>query len=54
MTRTAACEVEFWPTFDPTAVEGNRQARMDAYRGVRDGLISRILDRFPVHKVPQA
>ena len=29
MTRTMACDVEYWPTFDPTAVEGNRddQAR---------------------------
>ncbi len=46
MTRTMACEVEFWPTFDPTAVEGSREVMLDAYRGVRDGLLRRIGARF--------
>jgi len=48
MTRTMACEVEFWHTFDPSIVEGNREARLDAYRQVRDQLMKRILERFPV------
>lgn len=48
MTRTMACEVEFWHTFDPSIVEGNREARLDAYRQVRDELMRRILERFPV------
>ena len=48
MTRTMACEVEFWHTFDPSIVEGNREARLDAYRQVRDQLMKRIMDRFPV------
>lgn len=48
MTRTMACEVEFWHTFDPSIVEGNREMRLDAYRQVRDQLMQRILDRFPV------
>ena len=26
MTRTMACEVEYWPTFDPTLAEGSREA----------------------------
>jgi protein-tyrosine-phosphatase len=47
MTRTMACDVEYWPTADPTAVEGNRETRLDAYRAVRDGLIERIKARFP-------
>ena len=47
LTRTMATEVEFWNTFDPSLVEGNREARLDAYRGVRDTLIKRILARFP-------
>ncbi|MGB8841303.1 MAG: low molecular weight phosphatase family protein [Aliidongia sp.] len=47
MTRTMACDVEFWPTLDPTAVEGNRETRLDAYRAVRDGLVRRIASRFP-------
>ncbi|MBX9634318.1 MAG: arsenate reductase ArsC [Magnetospirillum sp.] len=47
LTRTNACEVEFWPTFDPTLVEGSRDARLDAYRQVRDELMRHILARFP-------
>ncbi|TNC95202.1 MAG: protein-tyrosine-phosphatase [Stygiobacter sp.] len=48
LTRTNACEVEFWNTFDPTLVEGSREARLDAYRQVRDELERRIRKRFPV------
>ena len=48
MTRTMACEVEFWNIFDPTAVEGAREARLAAYRMVRDDLMRRIKARFPV------
>lgn len=51
LTRTSACEVEFWPTFDPTIIEGNRETRLQAYREVRDGLMARILERFPLPKV---
>jgi protein-tyrosine-phosphatase len=47
LTRTMACEVEFWPMFDPTAVEGSREERLAAYRMLRDHLRSRILERFP-------
>ena len=48
MTRHMACEVEFWNTFDPSLVEGSRELRLDAYRDVRDSLMRRILERFPV------
>jgi protein-tyrosine-phosphatase len=48
MTRVMACEVEFWNTFDPSMIEGNRDARLDAYRQVRDQLMERIKARFPV------
>ena len=34
LTRTVACEVEFWHTFDPTAVRGSREVRLEAYREV--------------------
>ena len=47
LTRTMACEVEFWPMLDPTAVEGNREEMLNAYRRVRDQLRQRILERFP-------
>lgn len=42
MTRFMACDVNFWNTFDPTVVEGNRANRLDAYRQVRDHLLRRI------------
>jgi protein-tyrosine-phosphatase len=46
LTRTNAAEVEYWPTADPTAVEGSREQRMDAYRAVRDQLAAHIRARF--------
>jgi protein-tyrosine-phosphatase len=46
MTRTMACEVEFWPTLDATAVDGSRETRLAAYRDVRDTLLKRIQERF--------
>jgi hypothetical protein len=42
-----AVELEFWHTFDPSIVEGNRDSRLAAYRQVRDQLIARIRERFP-------
>ena len=41
-TRTLACDVLYWPTIDPTAVDGSRERKLDAYREVRDGLSKRI------------
>ena len=41
-TRTLACDVVYWPTVDPTAVEGSRERRLNAYRETRDGLSRRI------------
>lgn len=46
LTRTMAVEVEYWPTYDPTAVEGSREQQLDAYREVRDKLMRRIQARF--------
>ena len=46
LTRTLACEVEFWNTFDPTIAEGSREERLDAYRMVRDQLKARLIKRF--------
>ena len=53
LTRTMACDVEFWNTFDPTIVEGTREQRLDAYRQVRDTLMKRIRERFPVEGAPK-
>ncbi|HEY2890603.1 MAG TPA: arsenate reductase ArsC [Dongiaceae bacterium] len=53
MTRTMAAEVEFWNTFDPSVVEGSRETRLQAYRQVRDQLMKRILQRFPLPGAPR-
>jgi protein-tyrosine-phosphatase len=46
LTRTSAAVIEYWPTVDPSAVEGARDQRLDAYREVRDQLMRRITARF--------
>jgi protein-tyrosine-phosphatase len=46
LTRTAAAAVEYWPTADPTVVQGSREQMLDAYRDVRDGLMRRIKARL--------
>ena len=47
MGRLRSVEIAYWPTFDPTLVSGARETVLDAYRGVRDTLEARILERFP-------
>ncbi len=46
LTRTIAAEVEYWPTVDPTVLQGSREQMLDAYREVRDTLARRIKDRL--------
>jgi protein-tyrosine-phosphatase len=46
LTRTASIEVEYWPTPDPSVVEGSREAKLEAYRAVRDKLGDRIMQRL--------
>ena len=46
LTRTLAADVEYWPTPDPSGIEGNREQRLDAYRVARDQLMARIRERF--------
>ncbi len=53
LTRTMACEVEFWPTLDASIVEGSREQRLEAYRQVRDMLRKRIGARFTLDLKPQ-
>jgi protein-tyrosine-phosphatase len=52
MTRTMACELEFWNTFDPSLTEGSRETVLEAYRQVRDGLMRRITARFEAAPPP--
>ncbi|MDJ0983683.1 MAG: arsenate reductase ArsC [Kiloniellales bacterium] len=46
LTRTMACEVEFWRVLDPSLIEGSRETRLQAYREIRDQLLRRIQERF--------
>jgi protein-tyrosine-phosphatase len=46
LTRRLAVDVEYWPTADPTIVEGSREQRLEGYRSLRDQLMARIKQRF--------
>ena len=46
LTHTVAADVEYWPTPDPTTMEGSREQKLGAYRDVCDGLMMRIRRRF--------
>ena len=46
LTRTMAVDVVYWPTPDPTIIQGSREQMMDAYRAVRDRLVSQIRQRL--------
>ena len=54
MTRTMACEVLFWNTFDPSVLpeDVRREEKLDAYRLVRDQLMTRIKEQFPLAPAP--
>jgi protein-tyrosine-phosphatase len=52
LTRSMALKVEYWQTPDPSAVTGNREVRLDAYRATRDHLIDMIRRRFPPQAKP--
>lgn len=46
MARGRAAEIEYWPIYDPTLTEGSRDARLAAYRDVRDALYAKLAARF--------
>lgn len=48
LTRNIACQVEFWPTFDPTSIIGPREVQLQAFRDVRDQLWQKIITKFPL------
>ena len=52
-TRHMAAEVEYWPTFDATAIEGDRERKLEAFREVRDLIMKRIRERFPALLKPE-
>lgn len=52
LTRTSSCELEFWHMPDPSLVDGSREQRLEAYRELRDTLLRRLRERFPVSGTP--
>jgi len=52
LTRTLDCQVEYWPTLDPTAVTGNRDNIIAAFRQTRNMLAEKIKNRFDVAYFP--
>jgi protein-tyrosine-phosphatase len=52
LTRTSSCEIEFWPTMDPSLTTGSRETQLDAYRVLRDDLLRRLSARFPPRGAP--
>ena len=53
MTRVMACSIEFWNTFDPSIlVDNDRDGRLNAYRQIRDELMTKIKNKFPLHTAP--
>lgn len=51
-TRGTATEVEYWPMPDPSAVEGSRETRLNAYRHTRDQVLARLKARFGIPITP--
>ena len=51
-TQGTAAEVEYWPMPDPSAVEGSRETRLDAYRHTRDQVLARLKARFGIPITP--
>jgi protein-tyrosine-phosphatase len=47
MARCRAVDILYWPTPDPTWVDGSRGVVMDAYRDLRERLETQIRQRFP-------
>jgi protein-tyrosine-phosphatase len=58
LARSRAADIEYWPTFDPTLIDGSREGRLAAYREVRDALARLIAKRFgglgpsPIDRAP--
>lgn len=47
LTENYSLDVEYWPTLDPVGIGETREAKLQAYRQVRDQIIANIERRFP-------
>ena len=48
LTRTLSVELEYWPTYDATAIRGNRRQILQSFRRTRDDLFEKIKRRFDI------
>ena len=46
LTRVAHLDVEYWPIMDPAGLAEGREAKLNLYRGVRDQIRKRMIERF--------
>lgn len=46
LTRFYHLDVEYWPIMDPTGLGAKRDEKLQAYRQVRDQILTRMKDRF--------
>lgn len=46
LTRVAHLDVEYWPIMDPSGLAEGREAKLALYRGVRDQIRTRMIERF--------
>ncbi len=46
LTRVSHLEVEYWPIMDPSGLAEGREAKLTHYRGARDQIRKRMLERF--------
>ena len=46
MARTRSFEVAYWPTLDPSDLQGSREQILDSYRAVRDAIRTRVETLF--------
>lgn len=52
MTRTMACDVEYWRIMDPTIFDSDREETLERYRQIRDAIMAQIKERFPMPLKP--
>ena len=46
LTRYFHLDVEYWPIMDPTGLGETRETKLNAYRQVRDQIVSHLVDRW--------
>ena len=53
LTHAMAVEVEYWKVPDPSACDGSREQRLEAYREARDTILRFLKERFAARPAPE-